>query len=111
MTYYEKLQDPRWQKKRLEVMNRDEWMCVDCNQSNNTLTVHHCRYNGEPWDVENEFLMTLCKDCHQSRQDDESDAKLMIAQLSSMMDANEFHEFVTRLATVVLAKRSEKGIE
>ena len=45
------------------------------------------------------------------RQDDESDAKLMIAQLSSMMDANEFHEFVTRLATVVLAKRSEKGIE
>jgi len=27
MTYKEKLLDPRWQKKRLEVLERDGWAC------------------------------------------------------------------------------------
>jgi 5-methylcytosine-specific restriction endonuclease McrA len=111
MTYSEKLQDPRWQKKRLEILSRDNWACIDCLESNRTLTVHHCRYSGEPWEIEGKFLMTLCMDCHQSRQNDESDAKLMVAQISSMMDANEFHDFVGRLANVVSIKQSEKGIK
>jgi 5-methylcytosine-specific restriction endonuclease McrA len=108
MTYSEKLQDPRWQKKRLKVMNRDKWLCLDCNESEKTLTVHHCRYSGEPWEIEDKFLMTLCMDCHKSRQDDENDAKMMVAQISSLMDQNEFHEFVGRLANVVCIKQSQK---
>lgn len=28
--YAEKLRDPRWQKLRLQVMERDEWMCEIC---------------------------------------------------------------------------------
>lgn len=108
MTYSEKLQDPRWQKKRLQVMNRDQWACVHCNQSENTLTVHHCRYSGEPWDIDDQFLMTLCMDCHKTRQEAENDAKLMVAQISSLMGPNEFHEFVERLASVVNIKRIQK---
>ena len=108
MTYLEKLQDPRWQKKRLQVMNRDHWACVHCKKSENTLTVHHCRYSGEPWEVEDQFLMTLCMDCHKTRQEEESDAKLMLAQISSLMEPKEFHEFVGRLASVVTIKRIQK---
>ena len=108
MTYIEKLQDPRWQKKRLEVMNRDHWACLHCNKSENTLTVHHCRYNGEPWEADDQLLITLCMDCHKTRQDAESDAKLMVAQISSLMGPNEFHEFVGRLANVVSIKQDKK---
>ena len=108
MTYIEKLQDPRWQKKRLEVMNRDHWACIHCNKSENTLTVHHCRYNGEPWEADDQLLITLCMDCHKTRQDAESDAKLMVAQISSLMGPNEFHEFVGRLANVVGIKQDKK---
>jgi len=108
MTYIEKLQDPRWQKKRLEVMNRDHWACLHCNKSENTLTVHHCRYNGEPWEADDQLLITLCMDCHKTRQDAESDAKLMVAQISSLMGPNEFHEFVGRLANVVGIKQDKK---
>lgn len=66
MTYAEKLKDPRWQRKRLEIMERDEWACVNCFAKNKTLHVHHDQYKGEPWDAPSHCLFTLCEDCHRS---------------------------------------------
>jgi hypothetical protein len=65
-TYSEKLKDPRWQKKRLEVLERDQWCCQSCFDTENTLHVHHLTYNSgsEPWEYDNHLLMTLCADCH-----------------------------------------------
>lgn len=64
--YYAKLRDPRWQKMRLKIMERDEFTCQMCFDSESTLNVHHCYYkNGaEPWDYEECSLITLCEDCH-----------------------------------------------
>lgn len=59
--------DPRWQKKRLEIMDRDNWECVDCGRNEETLNVHHLLYFDDienPWEYENGHLLTLCKDCH-----------------------------------------------
>lgn len=66
-TYYEKLKDPRWQKKRLEVLERDEWTCKICKSVENTLNVHHKKYakSGNPWDVELVDLETYCESCHE----------------------------------------------
>lgn len=68
MNYSEKLKDPRWQKKRLEILERDKWACAVCGEKEKTLHVHHLFYfpKKEPWEIENGFLLTLCKDCHQS---------------------------------------------
>jgi hypothetical protein len=63
-SYSEKLKDPRWQKKRLEILERDQWMCRRCCDKTETLHVHHTQYRSEPWDVPSEFLLTLCKECH-----------------------------------------------
>lgn len=63
-TYAEKLLDPRWQKKRLEILERDKWECTVCGDSENTLHVHHKAYGPNPWDVENNMLITLCQSCH-----------------------------------------------
>lgn len=65
--YSDKLRDPRWQRKRLEVMQRDEFMCQACFDSENTLNVHHNYYkpNAEPWEYPIESLVTLCENCHQ----------------------------------------------
>jgi 5-methylcytosine-specific restriction endonuclease McrA len=70
--YYEKLKDPRWQKKRLEIMDRDEWKCRRCGEKTKTLNVHHVAYfkDHEPWDTPNGFLMTLCEQCHKNNKDD-----------------------------------------
>jgi hypothetical protein len=66
MTYSEKLQDPRWQKKRLEIMSRDEFKCVKCSSETNTLTVHHFYYvSGRmPWEYPGGSMATMCRKCH-----------------------------------------------
>lgn len=64
MTYAEKLKDPRWQKKRLEILNRDSFTCQCCAYDDKELHVHHVKYNSNPWDADDDDLMTLCKDCH-----------------------------------------------
>lgn len=66
MSYAEKLKDPRWQKMRLQVLERDEWTCTYCGDKTKTLHVHHLAYakSGNPWDVGHDALVTLCKDCH-----------------------------------------------
>ena len=68
-SYGEKLRDPRWQKKRLEIMERDEWRCSRCLCDTRTLHVHHEGYKDglEPWEYDEMDLMTLCDECHARR--------------------------------------------
>ena len=65
--YWEKLQDPRWQKKRLEVFEKAEFRCEKCFNDSNTLNVHHKTYfkGHEPWEYHVNQLSLLCKSCHQ----------------------------------------------
>lgn len=80
--YSEKLKDPRWQKKRLEIFNRDGFRCVDCLSKDKTLHVHHCLYErGYPWDTANEFLLTVCEECHYERECLEHDCKRALARI------------------------------
>jgi hypothetical protein len=75
-SYSEKLKDPRWQRKRLKVMERDGFECCDCGSADKSLTVHHCHYSkGGPWDTPDGFLLTLCQDCHATRQEVEDELK------------------------------------
>jgi hypothetical protein len=67
MSYSDKLRDPRWQKKRLEIFQRDNFTCLACRSKDDTLCVHHLKYVNEPWDCPNEFLETLCESCHACR--------------------------------------------
>jgi hypothetical protein len=66
--YWQKLKDPRWQKKRLEVMQRDEFRCTSCCDDEATLNVHHAFYSkgAEPWEYDNFYLTTLCESCHEA---------------------------------------------
>lgn len=64
MTYQEKLKDPRWQKRRLEVLKRDNFTCRLCSDTTTTLHIHHKEYRKDPWDIEIGSLITYCKHCH-----------------------------------------------
>jgi glutaredoxin len=68
MNYIEKLKDPRWQKKRLKIFERDDWQCTHCHSTEKTLHVHHIDYEKglEPWEYKDEMLQTLCEECHTS---------------------------------------------
>jgi len=65
-TYSEQLKDPRWQKKRLEIMSRDNFKCMECGSGKSTLNVHHIKYEkgNAPWQYEDSNFKTLCDNCH-----------------------------------------------
>lgn len=65
--YSKRLQDPRWQKKRLEILNRDSFTCRMCDDTLSTLHVHHRSYvkGKDPWDYEDSNFLTLCCACHE----------------------------------------------
>lgn len=75
MKYTEKLQDPRWQKKRLKVFERDGWKCTQCGNEKLTLHVNHLKYNNNPWKTRMKYLKTLCKNCHQLEYEVEKQSK------------------------------------
>lgn len=66
MTYAEKLRNPLWQRKRLEILDRDRFECVECGDSTSTLHVDHKLYRKgkDPWEYGHEELQTLCAKCH-----------------------------------------------
>jgi hypothetical protein len=65
--YMKKLRDPRWQQKRLEIMQRDKFTCRGCKATTQTLHVHHVYYinNCNPWEYSESCLITLCDSCHE----------------------------------------------
>jgi len=70
MKYSDKLKDPRWQKKRLEIFERDNWTCIFCGEEEKTLSVHHLYYDkGNPWEVRNAALVTVCEGCHKKESE------------------------------------------
>jgi hypothetical protein len=66
MSYADLLKDPRWQKKRLEVMDRAGFKCELCGNSEKELHVHHTKYNARclPWEYDNSTLLCICDICH-----------------------------------------------
>lgn len=70
MAYADLLKDPRWQKKRLEIMERDKFTCQSCGDTKTTLNVHHAYYEkGKmPWEYPEDSLITWCEECHERRQ-------------------------------------------
>ena len=66
MEYKDYLNDPRWQKKRLEVFEHDKFKCICCGDDKNRLNVHHLIYykNKLPWEYELKDIVTLCDKCH-----------------------------------------------
>lgn len=65
--YSEKLRNPKWQKRRLEILNRDHFTCRLCGDKERTLHVHHIRYDrgADPWDYPDNTLVTVCEACHE----------------------------------------------
>lgn len=101
MTYSEKLKDPRWQKKRLEIMQRDEFTCSVCGDTESPLVIHHYKYDGEPWEVDDEYLATMCWNCHEEEHTLIEAARKQLKELTCAMDSEtliNINYFIYRLA-------------
>jgi hypothetical protein len=64
--YSKLLKHPLWQRKRLEILNRDNFQCQICEDKETTLHIHHKEYipGKNPWEYEDSNFITVCEDCH-----------------------------------------------
>jgi hypothetical protein len=56
-----------WKERSLEIQKRDCFTCQICGAKDVPLSVHHKRYEKDRqlWDYDDEYLITLCWDCHE----------------------------------------------
>lgn len=85
-TYAELLRSPLWQKKRLEIFERDNYMCQYCGSTTKELHVHHKIYKkgAKPWEYDNDSLITLCHDCHESETNSKNELYQLFKDICSM---------------------------
>lgn len=90
--YWQKLRDPRWQRKRLEIMERDHFLCQNCGDETATLNVHHKYYlrGTAPWDYADAALITLCEPCHESAQAKTDRLNVALSQLHNLHGDTDF---------------------
>ena len=72
-------EDPRWREKRLEILERDNHKCQICGCD--AQDVHHIKYINSynaPWNIENDYLVSLCKECHSKFDGTSSDDYVFI---------------------------------
>ncbi len=84
-SYYEQLKHPKWQRKRLEIMQRAGFQCEDCGKDDVTLNVHHSYYEKglAPWEYPDDSLHCLCEKCHKDAQNLQTLLNRQIGKLDS----------------------------
>lgn len=62
---------PKWQKKRLEILSRDNFTCQLCGSKDKTLQVHHFYYihGRKVWEYDSSNFITFCDQCHKHEED------------------------------------------
>jgi hypothetical protein len=70
-SYSEKLRDPRWLRRRREILQRAQGLCEECFVEGAALQVHHKSYRrgAEPWEYADDDLIALCGGCHADRHE------------------------------------------
>jgi hypothetical protein len=97
--FFERYRDPRWQRKRLEIMKRDDFECVHCCAKDKTLNVHHGYYERDkmPWEYEDETLHTLCEDCHKAIGDLTLSIRRVMGRIPSLELLTEILGFISAM--------------
>lgn len=85
MDYKEQIKSPKWQKRRLEIMEKDNFTCQLCGDTETMLNVHHLAYHRDRniWEYDDWELMTLCENCHKDEHSSLDDLTSYIESIKS----------------------------
>ena len=99
MTYQEQIKHPKWQKKRLEILERDEFQCRNCQSKTKQLHVHHLGYkkNTLIWDYDNKQLITYCEKCHNNWHTEQFKINLFINKIEYVDMLILFNNFIDNI--------------
>jgi len=111
--YTAKLKDPRWQKKRLDILNLANWRCEDCRRGDRQLEVHHCAYvpRTEPWEYDAALLMCLCGECHEFRQQREDSLRVNLGRVTRFLTPSELEGEAWQLVQEMATRQTKRLAE
>jgi len=69
ISWSEQYKHPNWQRMRLLIFNRDNFICQSCSNHHRLLHVHHTKYSKNKfiWEIDPSTLVTLCEVCHSQK--------------------------------------------
>jgi hypothetical protein len=72
MNYKEQYLNPKWQKKRLEILQRDNFKCQMCGSEDRTLHIHHFMYEKGKmiWEYDDSNFISICEQCHDTEHEE-----------------------------------------
>ena len=93
-SYSELLRSPMWQKKRLEIMERDGFTCQYCGREDRELQIHHRVYHkgAKPWEYDDSELITLCNQCHEVETEEKRELYTLFQDICSLSRKCGFSE-------------------
>lgn len=102
-SYYELLKHPKWQAKRLRVLERAGYRCQLCADDETELHVHHTIYRkgAKPWEYEDHELQSLCKDCHAARTRTRADIDALLGRIETESVGSDLYRVVGYLQAMV----------
>ncbi len=95
--FYKEYKNPKWQKLRLKILERDGFMCQYCQDKEEELHVHHKYYEKGKriWEYNEDAFITLCKSCH---EEETSCMKEVIPEFMNLMkklfNSSEINDFM-----------------
>ena len=106
-TYAEKLRRPEWQRKRLEILERDGFKCTDCGDDKSELHVHHLYYTKgkQPWEYEDDAYRTLCAKCHEAHEN----MKVLVLTAMGQLDWKETYAIYRVIRRLSEKDQFERG--
>lgn len=83
MNYRDQLLHPNWQRRRLEILNRANFACELCKDTETTLHVHHKHYvkGRMAWEYGDDELVSLCQPCHKEGHEQSEIRSELLARL------------------------------
>ena len=107
-SYSDKLKDPRWQKKRLEVLQSAGFRCESCFTIEDALNVHHIYYEKDraPWDYSDDAYLVLCDKCHKRWHN----LKFGLDRALCMMTIDQLHDIVSMVTELGMMGPSDTAI-
>lgn len=107
---------PEWQRKAAQVKEAAGWRCEDCGTKEKPLDAHHTAYiHGRDYhDYPNELLMSLCRECHEKRQNLENGFRVHWGRLTRLLPPDMLESEFWRMhqeATGRWTEHYSKGFE
>lgn len=101
MEFKDQYRHPLWQKRRLEVLERAEFACECCGETESQLHVHHRQYfkGRKIWEYAENELEALCDSCHEEAHHRLDSVKVLLSTLP--VDA------IDEIAALVAGYRAE----